>query len=228
MASVVAADDSLVRVAWPAVRRRAARAAVALLGLALFVCFAAADRAAGAACPNEAVRASQVSEALPAGTVGYPECMALELVTPPGKFGQFARNASVGAAGSSVRFESQAAMAGTPNLSNAFGDRYVAVRQAAGWSVSPTTPAGSSSGVSVNAFAFLPDFSGWAQMAWSIHQLQRGGGAILRQDLGGGQELLAPPLVAATTIPDLLAASLQGAADDLSVFGFDIGSRGST
>ena len=87
--------------------------------------------ASAAGCPNEAIREAQTSEALPDGTVGLPDCMALEMVSPPQKFGQEASDlAAFSPDGTRVLFNSKAAIGGTPGLQSFVGDSYIGVRGA--------------------------------------------------------------------------------------------------
>jgi hypothetical protein len=77
-------------------------------------------------CPNSSFRNSQVL-----GAILLPDCMALEMVSPPQKAGQPAHSPVVSAEGERVLFVSGAPLAETPGVVSPLGDPYVASRGAA-------------------------------------------------------------------------------------------------
>jgi hypothetical protein len=81
--------------------------------------FATAPVADG--CANAAIRSTQALAA-----VLLPDCMALEMVSPPRKGGQAAYRPVVSAEGERVLFLSSAALGGTPGNVDVSGDAYVA------------------------------------------------------------------------------------------------------
>jgi hypothetical protein len=91
-------------------------------------------------CPNAAIRVAQTSESNPAGTGYLPDCMALEMVTPPKKFNQRADTPNFSATGDSIEFFSLAALGETPQVGSVVGDPYVATRSASGWATHSLQP----------------------------------------------------------------------------------------
>jgi hypothetical protein len=145
------------------VQRRASIAATAS-ALAITALLLSSASQAQAACPNEAIRASQSSETLPKGTVEFPACMALELVSPPTKLLQPAYAGSFSSSGDRVLFKSIAGLGETPGLVDGIGgDYYVASRNAAGWSTAPTSPPTETEmlGGSRGPYALSPQLDSW-------------------------------------------------------------------
>jgi hypothetical protein len=171
----------------------------ALLALALLGGTVSAN---AATCPNEAIRASQTSEAFPAGTTELPACMALEMVSPPKKLGQETLTLNAFSAdGNRALFVSKAALAGTQSLQFFGGDSYVASREGGGWSVSPTSPPASAD-ISAGGekgggpYAFGPNLDSWALLGATQAQYFGGKAQLFSGALGGGfaplSSLLAP------------------------------------
>jgi len=205
------------------------RPSVSFALLIALLCLAALAPAAKAECPNEAIRAEQGAE-----VQALPDCMALEMASPPKKFNQYARYPHVSENGERVRYESIAALAETPNLLKADGDPYVATRGPNGWTSAPTTPpvAGMIIGWSPSAAAngFSPDFSHWFQIAATKEQALRGKSQAFRAGLGGLFEPISPllvPLAGSVSnedLPQLVEnARFQGASADLTQLYFQIG-----
>src|SRR5262249_19650224 len=86
-------------------------------------------------CPNAAIRDKQ-----PFGAIALPECMALEMVSPPLKENQPAKEPSVSANGDRVRFRSIAALGNTPSVLDYGGDHYLASPGAAAGATPPPPP----------------------------------------------------------------------------------------
>jgi hypothetical protein len=149
---------------------------------------------ANSSCPNAAIRSEQG-----AAVLALPDCRALEQVNPPQKGNQFAKFPQVSADGGRVRFQSIAALGGSPgSLDYSDGDPYVATRGAGGWSTQPTVPPPPLiRGWSLTAVAqsFTPDFSGWFQLATDEHGAQLNQGRAYRAGLGGIFEAISPLLV---------------------------------
>jgi hypothetical protein len=169
--------------------------------LCLLLAALALAPAANAACPNEAIRASQASEALPQGTTAYPACMALEMVTPPQKFGQETLTLTAFSSdGNRVLFTSKAALADTEGLQAFGGDSYVATREAGGWVTSPTSPPRSadfSAGSTKRGgpYAFGPSLGSWILLGATQTQEFGGKAQLFSGDLGGAFTPLSPLLV---------------------------------
>jgi hypothetical protein len=143
-------------------------------------------------CPNADRRAEQGIAALL-----LPDCMALEMVSPPQKSGQTAKYPSLSTDGERVLFVSTAPLGGTPGVLLATGDPYVASRTAAGWETAPTVPPGQFPrgwGIYPQAQSFSPDLSRWFQIASTFSQFQVGAARVFGGGLGGLFEPLSPPL----------------------------------
>lgn len=194
--------------------------------LVAFACAAAMLLAipalAAAACPNEAIRASQVSEALPQGTTSFPACMALEMVSPPKKFGQEVSEFNgFSANGARALFRSKAALGETEGLQSLGGDRYIGVLGTSGWSTVPTSPprtaliagGGDTAG---GPFAFNPDLDGWMLFGNTQQQEKVALGQIFNGAPGGGFSSLSPVLNA---IDDSGTASIQSYDGNLTFSG---------
>lgn len=146
-------------------------------------------------CPNEAIRHEQGSAAL-----HLPDCMALEMVSPPQKAGSPAHSPNVSADGTRVTFVSQGALGEDPGgLVNGRGATYVASRGGSGWASESTVP-----GVdfwrlwefrSDSRPSFTPDFSRWLGFGGTRAQVERGVGQAYEAGLGGFFRLLSKPLV---------------------------------
>ena len=166
--------------------RPAEIASITLL-LLLAVLSLAGSPAAAAECPNEAIRAGQVSPALPQGSTHLPDCMALEMVSPPRKAANNALEPIFSQDGERVLFRTQAALAETEGLQTAFGDHYVSTRGESGWTVAPTSPprnedvaeGGPAAG---GPYGFAPDFGQWDSLAATQTQ---GTGGVFRVVQGG-------------------------------------------
>lgn len=155
---------------------------------------------ASAACANEAIRASQASEALPGGSTYLPGCMAFEMLTPPKKFGQETFSfTAFSSDGGRALFVSKAALAETPGLQSFGGDAYVATRSSGGWGISPTSPP---AGAEISAggeaqggpYAFSPDLGSWALFGATQKQKFAGKAALYSGALGGAFAPLSPLL----------------------------------
>ncbi|HET8862651.1 MAG TPA: hypothetical protein VFM94_05315, partial [Solirubrobacterales bacterium] len=164
-------------------------------------------------CPNKERRAEQGIAALL-----LPDCMALEMVSPPKKSGQPAKGPNVSADGSRVSFVSAAVLGGGPGIVGLGGNAYVASRGASNWGVESTIP---EAGIvklweSENRPSFTPDFSHWLQIGATYAQLQLGIGQAFDAGLGGQLDPLSDPLVPLSSIDRNVVrnASLQGASAD--------------
>jgi hypothetical protein len=114
------------------------------------------------ACPNAALRAGQASSTLPSGSTYLPNCMALEMVTPPAKYNQSSGRPLISLNSNSIFFGSLAALAETPILAST-STGYVSKRTANGWvTYSPRLPIGISVG-SREACSFNIDLSRFTQ-----------------------------------------------------------------
>jgi hypothetical protein len=195
---------------------------VTLLAAALLV--ALPNPGAEAACPNEAIR-----EAQGASVAALPDCMALEMISPPQKGSQPVREPHLSADGSRARFRTQAVLAGTPGNLDISGDPYLATRTASGWVTSATAQAGIFRGWDsfANAKSFTPDFSRWFQLGGTYAQFQGGIGRAFQGQLGAPFAPLSPLLVPvggdANDVVRMQISELQGASADHSHLYFNPG-----
>lgn len=153
--------------------------------------------ASSRSCPNATIRAEQISPALPDGAVELPECMALEMVTPPRKFNQDAYKPGFSFDGNRIKFQSDAALADAPKLGGLL-EHYVATRGSAGWTTTATaTPPQYSVGSVVNATpcSYSQDLSHWALWGSTPAQSQLGITTAFRGGLDGSFKALSPTLV---------------------------------
>jgi hypothetical protein len=179
-------------------------------------------------CGNASIRFAQGI-----ATTLLPDCMALELVSPPKKFVQNATNASVSADGGRVIFKTRGALGDVPSQTDlAFGDTYVATRGTTGWSVEGTVPPapkfdeGWSGGADL-ARSFSPDFASWLMVAGTKEHESLGLAQVFRGGLGGLFLPLSPFLefadAASHGLDNLTNMQLQGAAADHSRMVFAAG-----
>lgn len=123
--------------------------------------FTTGTRPGTAGCPNDAIRREQ-------GVTDLPDCMALELVSPPQKYGGNVVHPNFSASGDRVLFEGLSALGGTPGLTSVY-DNYVAERGPGSWATMPTAPpaqyvigSGSAGG---KPWSFDPEFGRWVAIA---------------------------------------------------------------
>lgn len=165
-----------------------------------------------------------------------PDCMALEMVSPPQKSSVPARYPNVSADGSRVSFRAQAALGDEPP---ALFDKvtYVASRGASGWASESTVPdleprlAGiwSAAGSDFRP-SFVPDFSHWFGFGATERQLAQGAGSAYEAGLGGYFRLLSaadePFSSSASSENSIVFKSVfQGASADHSHVYFQPGER---
>ena len=177
-------------------RYRTVASAFGALALAAVFLLASGPQA-HAACSNEAIREAQVSEALPGGSTFLPDCMALEMVTPPKKFNQTVAQPGISPNGERVKFASVAALAETPKQGS-ITDPYIATRSGSGWSTQPTaSPPRFAFGSAAAALpcSYSPDLSHWTLFGSTSPQGPLGITTAFRGTLGGGFEPLSPTLV---------------------------------
>jgi hypothetical protein len=186
----------------------------------------AAGSAAAADCSNAEVRAQQG-----VGVEALPDCMGLEMVSPPKKFVQNANDVSVSVDGGRVLFRTRGALGDVPSQADPFlGDSYVATRGVAGWSVEgtvPPVPALNGGWGPDLARSFTPDFSSWLVVAGTEDQRSVGLGQAFLGGLGGVFLPLSPFLEFADAAfhdrSSLSRTQLQGAAADHSRLVFAAG-----
>jgi hypothetical protein len=182
--------------------------------------------AATGSCSNEAIRREQGIAALL-----LPDCMALEMVTPPQKSNLPANHPNVSADGSRVSFISQAALGDSPGgLPAGFNPTYVASRGVSGWVSESTIPGNDFETFweqGTSSPSFTPDFSRWFGFAASSPQDQRGIGQAYEAGLGRFFKPLSAPLVPLTSSlnqPNLSGvvrfSEFRGASADHSHFFF--------
>jgi hypothetical protein len=185
-------------------------------------------------CPNAARRAEQGSQVLL-----LPDCLAVELASPPEKNNIPVRTPSVSADGSRVVFESPAAI-GDPPTTNIFGSGYIASRGGDGWATTPTMPdlhpviAELWNEAPVSSRSLSPDFSRWLGFAGNQQQALVGIGFAYEAGLGGYFRTLSEPLVppvpspiSPSQFPLLIVreANFQGASADHSHLYFQPGEK---
>jgi DNA-binding beta-propeller fold protein YncE len=178
-------------------------------------------------CVNEARRQEQGIAALM-----LPDCMALEMVSPPRKGGQGASFAEVSADGSRVRFLAQAALGeDPPGLIGLGGSIYVASRGVGGWASESTVP---DTGIlkmweSESRPSFTPDLSRWFGFGSGSAQLQQGIGEVFEAGLGQSYVPMSGPLVPLTFLGPpknvVLTSAFAGASADHSHLYFRLGER---
>jgi len=149
--------------------------------------------APGDNCPNALFRAEQGS------TVQHlPDCMAVEMVSPPQKAGASAVTPSVSADGSRVLYESVAAIGDAPG--SKFPSFYVASRGGSGWSSESTEPRLEPRLNYVWELrsridpSLSPDFSRWFAMGASQAQAERGMVQAFEAGVGHYVRALSEPL----------------------------------
>jgi hypothetical protein len=203
---------------------------VAMIAVALFCFSPSAALAAG--CPNEALRESQVSEALPQGSTVLPNCMALELVSPPKKFNQYAQTSNFSVSGDRIAFQSAAALAETPKQGS-ISDIYIATRTGSGWVTQPTSAPPelvNGSGGSATPCAYSPDLSRWGLFGSTVSQAPLAITTAFRNGLDGVLSRLGPTLapLSGKTLASSLEGTCEGASIDVSRFLYKINRVGIT
>jgi hypothetical protein len=173
---------------------RLPRLGTGLLALAASLALAGTTAStSAAACPNEALREAQ-------GATALPDCMALEMVSPPKKFAQPAYSPSFSADGERVLFSAQAALAQTPGFQNFGGDRYVAGRTAAGWQTASTAPPLGSIVAGTSHYggpsAFTPELDRWVQLGATTSESMVGASRLYGGGLDGSFAPLSPLMAA--------------------------------
>ena len=177
---------------------------------------------ANGGCENESTREAQVSETLPSGTTGMPDCMALEMVSPAKKEnqpiktgGNFPEN-SVSVDGDHVLFRSNAALGETSAVVDFdLGDVYIASRGEDGW----TTKAANqrTMGVNSNTFTepkgFAPDLSSWFQIVPETNELHSEAKYQAFRSSLSGNPVAFSPLLLTPDAPQELATYAGSSAD---------------
>lgn len=173
------------------------------------------------ACPNADRRLEQGIRA-----ILLPDCMALEQVSVPKKWGARAQNPTVSADGERVAYRAMAALADAPGWRNPiFGDIYLGSRDAElGWSTSSASPPqpfklGWGAAAELPR-SFDPSLSRWLVLGSTPEQFQVGAGQLYRGGFGGLFEPLSPMLVSTDGVPyvdeHIVRTSLLGASADHS------------
>ena len=174
------------------------------------------------ACPNADRRLEQGIRA-----ILLPDCMALEQVSVPKKWGARAQSPTVSADGKRVAYRAMAALADAPGWRNPiFGDIYVASRDTEqGWSSSSASPPQPFKmgwgGTAELPRSFDPSLSRWLVLGSTPEQFRVGAGQLYRGGFGGLFEPLSPMLVSTDGVPyvgdELIVwTSLLGASADHS------------
>jgi WD40-like Beta Propeller Repeat len=215
------------------------RAAAASLLASLLLIASAAPSAPAAGCPNEAIREAQTSAAFPLGTTVLPDCLALEMISPPKKFVQDAFNPSFSLDGTRALFTSRAAVGGTTGQYNPFGDPYVASRGASGWTTAGTSAPASAeivngTGSKGGPYTFSPELDRWLILGATQSQSVVGVSQVFSGGLDGSFQPLSPLLVPIDDSGDfdlqfsVVNADSHGTSADLStsVIGVQLPSTG--
>ncbi len=148
-------------------------------------------------CANEKIRERQVSTALPDGTSFLPDCMGLEMVTPPRKFNQDAYKPGFSLDGERIKFQSDGGLVGATKLGGLL-EHYVASRGPGGWVSAPaTTPPEyvKGSGVVAKPCAYASDLSRWNLWGSTALQSTLGITTAFEGRLGGAFSPLSPILL---------------------------------
>jgi hypothetical protein len=181
-------------------------------------------------CPNADIRAAQgpAVEAL-------PDCMALEMVSPPAKFLQGAEGASVSLDGSMVQFRSRGALGDAPGLIELFrGDAYLATRGQSGWNVESMLPPTQANGNWTRTWntgvdpgrSLTPDFSRWLTFAATDAQNDEGVAQAFQAGTDGFFTALSPLLAPIDGLhgdSNVRYSSFEGASADHSQLFFKPG-----
>jgi hypothetical protein len=161
--------------------------------------------------------------------------MALELVSPPKKYNQYAIGPNFSASGERIRFSALAALAETPKLGYLY-DMYIATRTPAGWVTKPTAtppelvhgPYGSAMPCSYSA-----DLSRWALWASTDDQATLVITTPFQDSLDGPLSPLGPTIAALSggrktfTVGGVIrSGTCEGASVDASHFLFSINRLG--
>jgi hypothetical protein len=176
-------------------------------------------------CPNEARRQEQGIAALL-----LPDCMALEMVSPPQKGGKAVTGQAVSADGDRVQFLSVAALDDTPGGLGAGGDPYIATRGSSAWTTASTSPPVnifSGQDGSAHALSYTPDLSRWFQIGSTRPEYEVGVGKVFAGGVGGIFDTVSPPLIPqGDGVEDVVKDSMfEGASTDHSHFYFAPGPR---
>ena len=175
------------------------------------------------ACSNAKLRSEQVSASNPNGTTGLPECMALEMVSPPSKYNQKAENPQLSLNGDAIAFWSIGALAETPDLGS-ITDSYVATRGSSGWTVHPTRPPMEVSDVPYEGTpcSYSPDLSTWTQVGSKEPKNLVGQRFGLRGGIDGQFSRLSPQLVPINSNFTPALATCKGGSEDSTRFIFSV------
>ncbi len=167
------------------------RGVIACVGTVVLAAMLPPPPAPAATCPNEVFR--------PAGTSALPECLGLEMVTPPKKFIQPALLPSFSRNGERLLLSLQTALPGSPGYQNYEGDRYVALRGSEGWRLAETSPPDGALVAGGAKFGgpatFAPDLSNWTQLGATQAENQVGVSRLYGGGLDGSFGPLSPRLV---------------------------------
>jgi hypothetical protein len=199
--------------------QRSTRAALVLCTSLIVLAGPQAPSSSAAACANEAIREAQVSSALPEGSVHLPDCMALEMVSPPRKAGQRTKTPEISADGERVLFTSKAALADTPGLNAPLGDFYLATRGPDGWITAPTSPPSPLGGFGTGEpLARTPDLGRWLTQTGSENSLALAEFGLFEGGLGGLFEPVAwlSPLNGPLDAGSVTKRSIEGVSTDFS------------
>lgn len=137
-------------------------------------------------CPNAKLRSEQTSSTFENGSSFLPNCMGLEMVSPPQKFNQYAVEGQIGVTDDRIVFTSMAAL-DSPRLGSIL-DKYVASRSDSGWTShgmqmgSIYTNGNVATGLPC---AYGPDLSNWTTFASTESQAKLGIANVLRQNIAG-------------------------------------------
>jgi hypothetical protein len=154
-----------------------------------------------AECPNARLRSEQTSSTLPAGSSFLPQCMGLEMVSPPQKFNQYAIEGQIGVTDDRIQITALPAL-DSPRLGSVL-DKYLSSRSASGWTTHAMQMGANYSNGSVATglpCATAPDLSNWTTFASTESQAKLGISNVLQQNSSGIVYQLGPVLSPTNTV----------------------------
>lgn len=169
--------------------------------------------------PDHCLINAQIRDTQVFGAILLPQCMALEMVSPPEKGSQNAVDPVVSAEGKRVIFSSTASLDGTPGGVSPGIEPYVATRGSSEWTTASTTApvdiVGGWDGYGT-ALSYTPDFSRWFHIASTSAQFRLGISRAFQGGLGGIFTPISPVFgpLGGGILSDVNRIKFQGASAD--------------